>query len=30
VLDELSQAELLDWSRGCIDGVSVRSKRGAS
>jgi transposase len=30
VLDELSQAQLLDWSRGCIDGVSVRSKRGAS
>lgn len=30
VLDELSEAGLLDWSRGCIDGVSVRSKRGAS
>lgn len=30
VLDELSHAHLLDWSRGCIDAVSVRSKRGAS
>jgi len=30
VLDELSEAQLLDWSRGCIDAVSVRSKRGAS
>ncbi len=30
VLNELSDAEMLDWSRCCIDGVSVRSKRGAS
>ena len=30
VLDELSEAQLLDWSRACIDGVSVRSKRGVS
>ena len=30
VLDELSDAQLLDWSRGCVDGVSGRSKRGAS
>lgn len=28
VLDELSDAQLLDWSRACIDGVSVRSKGG--
>jgi len=28
VLDELSEAQLLDWSRACIDGVSVRSKGG--
>ncbi|NMH98736.1 transposase [Pseudonocardia sp. K10HN5] len=30
VLDELPEAELLDWSRACIDAVSVRAKRGAS
>jgi transposase len=30
VLDELSDAQLLDWSQACIDAVSVRSKRGAS
>jgi transposase len=30
VLDGLSEAQLLDWSRGCIDSVSVRAKRGAS
>ncbi len=30
VLDELSEAQLIDWSRGCIDSVSVRAKRGAS
>ena len=30
VLDELSDAELLDWSRASIDAVSVRAKRGAS
>jgi transposase len=30
VLDELSEAAILDWSRACIDGVAVRSKRGAS
>lgn len=30
VLDELSDAQPLDWSRACIDGVSVRSKRGVS
>ena len=28
VLDELSNIEELDWTRGCIDAVSVRSKRG--
>jgi hypothetical protein len=27
VLDELSEAELLDWSRASIDAVSVRAKR---
>jgi hypothetical protein len=30
VLDELSEAELLDWSGASIDAVSVRAKRGAS
>jgi transposase len=30
VLDELSNIDELDWTRGCIDAVSVRSKRGAS
>jgi hypothetical protein len=28
VLDELFEADVLDWSRGCIDAVSVRAKRG--
>jgi hypothetical protein len=28
VLDELSNIDELDWTRGCIDAVSVRSKRG--
>lgn len=30
VLNELSNIDELDWTRGCIDAVSVRSKRGAS
>lgn len=30
VLDELTNIDELDWTRGCIDAVSVRSKRGAS
>jgi transposase len=30
VLDELSNIDELDWTRGCIDAVSVRSKRGVS
>jgi hypothetical protein len=30
VLDELSDADVLDWSRACIDAVSVRAKRGAN
>ena len=30
VLDELSEAKLIDWSCGCIDSVSVRAKRGTS
>ena len=30
VLDELSDAAVIDWSRGCIDAVAVRAKRGAS
>jgi transposase len=30
VLDELSDIDELDWTRGCIDAVSVRLKRGAS
>ncbi len=29
VLDRLGQQVLLDWSRACIDSVSVRAKRGA-
>ena len=29
VLDRLGQQGLLDWSRGCLDAVSVRAKRGA-
>jgi transposase len=28
VLDESSEAELIDWSRGCVDAVSVRAKKG--
>jgi transposase len=28
VLDELSENQLIDWSRGCIDSVSVRGKGG--
>ncbi len=30
ILDRLGQHGRLDWSRGCLDGVSVRAKRGAS
>ena len=30
VLEELSEQEILDWSRASIDAVSVRAKRGAS
>jgi transposase len=30
VLDELSEAEVLNWSRASIDAVSVRAKRGAN
>src|SRR5512135_3157321 len=30
VLGELGRNGLLDWSRVCIDSVSVRAKRGAS
>jgi transposase len=30
VLDELSDAQLLGWSRACIDAVSVRAERGVS
>jgi transposase len=30
VLDELSEADVLDWSRASIDAVSVRAKRGAN
>lgn len=30
VLEELSEKQLLDWSRASIDSVSVRAKRGAS
>jgi len=29
-LEELSEQEILDWSRASIDAVSVRAKRGAS
>lgn len=29
ILDRLGQQGLIDWSRGCLDGVSVRAKRGA-
>jgi hypothetical protein len=28
VLEELSEAQPLDWLRGCIDTVVVRAKRG--
>ena len=28
VLDELSEAQLIDWSRGCIGSASVRARRG--
>jgi hypothetical protein len=28
VLDELSENQLIDWSRGCVDSVSVRAKGG--
>ena len=28
VLDELSDADVLDWSRGCLDAVSVRCRCG--
>lgn len=30
VLGELSEEQTLDWSRGSIDSVAVRAKRGAS
>ena len=30
VLDQLGQDGQLDWSRTCLDSVSVRAKRGAS
>ena len=30
VLDELSEADVLDWSRASVDAVSVRAKRGAN
>jgi hypothetical protein len=26
MLDELSDAEVLEWSRGCIDSLSVRAE----
>ena len=29
VLDELGQAGMIDWSRACLDSVSVRAKKGA-
>jgi len=29
MLDELGQAGMIDWSRTCLDSVSVRAKRGA-
>jgi transposase len=28
VLDELGQAGMIDWSRTCLDSVSVRAKKG--
>lgn len=30
VLDELSEAELIDWSRGRVDAVSIRAIRGVN
>jgi transposase len=30
VLGRLGQQGLLDWSRACLDSVSVRAKKGAS
>jgi transposase len=30
VLDRLGQQGLLDWSRACLDSVSVRAKKGVS
>ena len=30
VLEKLGQDGQLDWSRACLDSVSVRAKRGAS
>ena len=30
VLDRLGQQGLLDWSRACLDSVSVRAKKGAN
>jgi transposase len=30
LLDRLGQHGAIDWSRQCLDGVSVRAKRGAS
>lgn len=30
VLDELPEADVLDWGRASVDAVSVRAKRGAS
>ena len=30
VLEKLGQEGQLDWSRACLDSVSVRAKRGAS
>jgi transposase len=29
VLDRLGEQGLLDWSRACLDSVSVRAKKGA-
>jgi transposase len=30
ILNRLGQQGLLDWSRACLDSVSVRAKKGAS
>ncbi len=30
VLEKLGQEGALDWSRACLDSVSVRAKRGAN